>query len=102
MDFDLLDKYKAALFKITAILDYCKKPVTEADIIYKTLSTMGPEKQGLRESLLAREYKRSRELFIYLAENKKFNNVANAIAKERPELNYTRDKQQDQNRRRKP
>ena len=109
MDFDLLDKYKAALFKITAKLDYCKKPVSEADIIYKTLSTMGPEKQGLRESLLAREYKRSRELFIYLAENEKFNNVANAIAKERPagttgipELNYTRDTQQDQNRRRKP
>lgn len=106
MDFDLLDDYKAALFKLRAKLAYCKRPVTEGDIIFKTLSTMGPERMGLRESLLAREYKNSRDLFIYLAENEKFNNVAKELAKQRPagtiatpELNYTREKQQDPNRR---
>lgn len=101
MDFDKIEEFKAALFTLVAKLKYCEKPVTEEQIIYKILSTMGPQRMMLRESLMVIKYKESQDLLLYLTENEKYNNLAKDINNQRPagtkplpELNYTKDTKQ--------
>lgn len=65
-DFEKVEAYNSAMLRIAAQLEYCGKPVSEAEMLNKTYLTFHKSHYVLQEQYRNRGYKRFSELIVAL------------------------------------
>ncbi|XP_056850921.1 uncharacterized protein LOC130507641 [Raphanus sativus] len=65
-DFEKVETYNSAILRIAAQLEYCGKPVTEAEMLEKTYQTFHKNHYVLQEQYRNRGYTRFSELAVAL------------------------------------
>ncbi|XP_056850458.1 uncharacterized protein LOC130511798 [Raphanus sativus] len=95
-DFEKVETYNSAILRIAAQLEYCGKPVTEAEMLEKTYQTFHKNHYVLQEQYRNRGYTRFSELAVALMIAEKNNelliknhNIRPTGTKAFPEVNAT-------------
>ncbi|XP_013617107.1 PREDICTED: uncharacterized protein LOC106323548 [Brassica oleracea var. oleracea] len=71
-DFEKVETYNSAILRIAAQLEYCGKPVMEAEMLEKTYQTFHKNHYVLQEQYINREYTRFSELAVAEKNNELF------------------------------